>query len=476
MLTSEEDCARAEDLFPWASLGYTIISDFMSSTSQKTPGRVRTLRTFHAFQNRNFRLLWPANFFSYISRWMQMTLLGWMVLQLTDSPFLVALVGFFGMGPMLLLGVFGGALADRLDRRRLLITTQAINSIAVLVMVVLLNTGLVQYWYAYVAMVVSGAGWALDSPSRRSIIHSLLGSSGVTNAIALDSVAMHSSRMMGPALAGVLINLVDVEGGYFVVMAFQLIAVALIWSVRIPPRSETDGGNQTSGPAGESDAVESKQRAGHDSPSIFRNLIEGFRYVRGNRIILATIAVTILMNLFVFSYIQIMPIIATDVLGVGPGLMGILIATDGFGSLVGSMFIASMRGFRHHGRVYLGGSMIALFALLMFSFSRSYPLSLGILLVLGLGGAGFGTMQATIIMLVAREDMRGRALGVISLAIGAGPLGALLVGAVANAYSPMFAIGLNAGIGIVALTLVVLLMPSLRQRIQADEQRQNADG
>ncbi|MCH7744947.1 MAG: MFS transporter [Chloroflexi bacterium] len=436
----------------------------MSSTSQKPPGRASTLRTFHAFQNRDFRILWPANFFSYISRWMQMTLLAWMVLQLTDSPLLVALVGFFGMGPMLLLGVFGGALADRLDRRRLLVTTQTVNCIAVLIMAVLLNTGLVQFWYAYVAIAVSGAGWALDSPSRRSIIHSLLGRSGVTNAIALDSVAMHGSRMMGPALAGVLINLVDVKGGYFMVVAFQLLAVALIWSVRVPPRPETDGSTG-----------ESKQNEGRDSQSIFRNLAEGFRYVRGSRIILATIAVTILMNLFVFSYIQIMPIIATDVLGVGSGLMGLLIAIDGFGALIGSTLIASMTGLRHHGRVYLGGSMIALFALLAFSFSRSYLLSLGILLVLGLGGAGFGTMQATIIMLVAREDMRGRALGVISLAIGAGPLGALLIGVVANTAGPMFAIGLNASIGIAALILVALLMPSLRQRTQTDEQRNIAD-
>ena len=448
-----------------------VVSDFMSSTSQKSPGGVRTLRTFHAFQNRNFRLLWPANFFSYISRWMQMTLLAWLVLELTDSPLLVALVGFFGMGPMLLLGAFGGALADRLDRRRLLVITQTTNLIAALVMALLLNTGLVQFWYAYVAIAVSGIGWALDSPSRRSIIHSLLGRSGVTNAIALDSVAMHGSRMIGPALAGVLINLVDVKGGYFVVLAFLLIAVVLIWSVRVPSRPETDGANQANGAAaGEPDAGVSKQRATRDSQSIFRNLAEGFRYVRGNRVIRATIMVTILMNLFLFSYIQIMPIIAIDVLNVGPGLMGILIATDGFGSLVGSMLIASMRDIRYQGRVFLGGSMIGLIALLMFSFSRSYPLSLSILLVLGLGGAGFGTMQATIVMLVAREEMRGRALGVISLAIGAGPLGALLIGIIASTVSPMFAIGLNASIGIAALALVVLLMPSLRQRIQPDEQ------
>ncbi len=414
---------------------------------------MRTLRTFDAFHNRSFRFLWPANFFSYISRWMQMTMLVWYVLELTGSAFQVALVGFFGMAPMLFLGILGGALADRFDRRRLLLSVQFANFAGAGVTTALLLTGMLEVWHAFVLISISGVGWALDSPSRRSIILNLVGRAAVTNAVALDSMAMHSSRMAGPALAGVLISLVDVPRGFFVILAFYAMSLTLMWLVRLSPE-QPGGGAQSRGAA---------------SQGILRNLAEGLVYVRGNRTIVATIMVTIIMNLFVFSYMQMVPVIAVEVLRVGPELVGLLMGVDGFGSLMGSVLIASAATIRHHGRVYLIGSTIAIAALLLFSLSRSYALSFGILLVLGLGGAGFGTMQSLIVMLVSREEMRGRALGVISLAIGTGPLGLLMTGAVADWLSPSTAIGINATVGLALMALVAVFMPSLRRETQQPE-------
>ena len=376
-----------------------------------------------------------------------MTMLVWYVLELTGSAFQVALVGFFGMAPMLFLGILGGALADRFDRRRLLLSVQFANFVGAGVTTALLLTGMLEVWHAFVLISISGVGWALDSPSRRSIILNLVGRAAVTNAVALDSMAMHSSRMAGPALAGLLISLVDVPRGFFVILAFYVMSLSLMWLVRLSP--EQPGGGA--------------QPRGAPSQSILRNLAEGLVYVRGNRTIIATIMVTIIMNLFVFSYMQMVPVIAVEVLMVGPGPMGLLMGVDGFGSLMGSVLIASTANLRHHGRVYLIGSTIALVALLLFSLSRSYELSFGILLILGLGGAGFGTMQSLIVMLVSREEMRGRALGVISLAIGTGPLGLLMTGAVADWLSPTTAIGINATVGLVLMALVAVFMPSLRR-------------
>ena len=450
----------------------------MSITSRLSPGNLGAFPTFHAFQNHSYRLLWLANFFSYISRWLQMTMLGWLVLELTDSPWLVALVGFFGFAPSLLLGVIGGVLADRLDRRKLLMATQAMNFAATLAMTVLLHTGMAEFWHAYLIIMVIGIGWALDYPSRRSIIHDLLGRRGVTNAIALDAVGMHSSRMLGPALAGALIVLVGVSGGYVVVTLFYLAAVFLVRSMWLPEnlRSPVPSGATES----ESDSPRREERrdlgpsAYQGLLNIVGNLVEGFRYVRGQPVILATLLITVLMNLLLFPYMQMVPVIARDVLGVGPGLMGILMAAEGLGALTGAVVIASAGNIRYQGRVYIGGSMLALLVLLLFSFSRSYAVSVAILLVLGLGTACFGTMQATIVMLLAKDEMRGRVLGVTTLAIGASPLGTLLVGGLASAVSPTFAIGLMSIIGIVSLAVVGLLMPSLRQRIPAEEQRPGA--
>ena len=426
----------------------------MANTSRLTVRRGHSLRTFEAFGNRSYRLLWPANFLAYICRWMQLTLLGWLVLELTDSPFSVALVGFFGMLPLLILGMVGGVLADRVNKHRILIMTQVISCVAAFAMVLLLQTGAIRFWHAYVVMGCTGIGWALDMPSRRSAIHDLVGRAGVTNAIAMDSVGMQASRMIGPALAGALITTVDVIGGYIVVSAIYVVAVALIAAVSLPPAD--------------------RSRLGLSS--VLGNLVEGFRYVRRDNTLVATVLVTILMNLLLFPYAQMIPVIARDVLLIGPGLMGTLLAAEGLGALFGAIGVASIGVTRSHGRLYIGGSMLGLVMLLCFSMVRWYYVALPVLFVLGFGTSGFSTMQSTLVMLRAREEMRGRALGIISLAIGAGPIGALMVGAIASMSSTPFAIGFDAVLGIVLLSSVALLMPSLwRQPMVSDEQASKVD-
>lgn len=416
----------------------------MASSSPVTRRDVQAKRLFRAFENRGYLCLWIANCLLYTARWMQMILLAWLILDLTDSPWLVALVGFFSSAPMFLLGLVGGILADRVHRQRLLTLSQGTNVAASLILTVLLSTGAVEVWHAYMAILISGSCWALDTPSRRAVIYDLLGVEGVTNAVALDSVGMNASRMCGPALAGMLITLVGVAGGYLAITLFCTIAWVLLWSLRIPqtPRQE------------------------RRQQSLGRNLLEGFRYVHENSTIKATLYITVVMNVLLFPYVQMVPVIARDVLHVDAALMGVLQAAEGLGALVGAVLIASAVQVNYHGRVFLGGSMLALVGLCVFSMSRWYILSLPTLLLLGLGTAGFGAMQSTLVMLTAREEMRGRALGVLSLAIGTGPLGSLLVGAIASAVHPVFAIRMNALLGIIALACIMLLMPSFTDRTQ----------
>src|SRR5262247_1004643 len=408
------------------------------------PRDVRPQRTFWAFTNRGYLCLWLANFLLYTSRWMQMTLLAWLILDLTDSPLLVALVGFFSSAPMFLLGLVGGILADRVHRQRLLSISQGTNVMSSFLLMLLFSTGVVQVWHTYLAILITGACWALDTPSRRAIIYDLLGVEGVTNALALDSVGMNASRMCGPALAGVLITLIGVTGGYVVITLFCSIAWMLLWSLRIPqgPRPE------------------------RRQQSVWRNLLEGFCFVRGNQTIKATLYITVVMNVLLFPYVQMVPIIARDILHVDAALMGVLQAAEGLGALVGAVLIASAVRLNYHGRVFLGGSLLALVGLFVFSMSRWYIFSLPVLLLLGLGTAGFGAMQSTIIMLAAREEMRGRALGVLSLAIGTGPFGSLLMGATASAIHPVFTIRMNALLGLVSLGFIMVFMPTLLDRTQ----------
>ena len=382
-----------------------------------------------------------------------MTFLAWVILDSTGSPFYVALVGFFGMFPLLAFGAFGGVLADRVNRHKLLLSTQILNLVAGLLMTALLLSDMFEFWHSYIVVSASGLGWALDMPSRRAVVHDLIGRAGVTNGMALDSVGMHASRMVGPALAGALIALIGVTGGYFVIIAFYVISIIFMALLKLPRR--------------EVSVV---------SRSIARNLVEGFNYARTNRVILATVIITVLMNLLLFPYMQMVPVIAIDILEVGPALMGLLQGADGLGAIIGSIGIASAGRLRHHGRVYLGGSIIGLVMVLLFAWSQWFPASMLILILLGLGTAGFGTMQSTIVVIASSEDMRGRALGVISLAIGAGPVGALMIGALAETTSPPLAIAIFAVLGLLTVGVVGALMPEIRAPIgqQADDPQSEA--
>ena len=399
--------------------------------------------TFDAFRHPGFRLLWPANFFSFICRWMQMTLSILFVLELTDSPFLVTLVGFSSMIPLLLFGAFGGVLADRVDRRKVLLASQIANMCAAAAMCVLLLLGVAQFWHAYIVVFVGGLGWAFDMPSRRSIVMDIIGRAGVTNGMALDSVGMHGSRMAGPALAGVLIAAVEPVGGYFTVLAFYVVSIVFLLFLKSPPRS---------GPV--------VRTAG-----VFKNLLEGMSYAASNRVILATVIITVFMNLLLFPYMQMAPVIAKHTLGLDERLIGLLMGADGAGAIIGAIAIASFGRMQHHGRVYVIGSAIGLCMALAFSASQWFAVSLPLLILLGFGTAGFGTMQSTIVVISSSEEMRGRALGVISLAIGAGPIGALAIGALAELTSPSTAIMAFAVCGLISLAAVSALMPAIFGRM-----------
>ena len=413
-------------------------------------GQTQFPRTFAAFRHPGYRVLWPANFCSLMSRWMQTTLLGWMVLDLTDSAWMVSLVGFFALIPMLFVGLLSGVLADRFNRVTLVRTTQTVSLAAAVSMSAILIAGEEQYWHAYAAIMVVGAAWALETPARKAMIHDIVGTSGVTNAVALDSIGMNASYMAAPALAGILIGLADVAGGYAAVVFFYLVSVFLVWALR----SERIG------------------RTPLTRRRIAVDLLVGLRYTLRNRILLAVVLVTIVMNVLFFPYRFLIPVIARDVLGVGPDLMGLMDSISGFGASAGAIAIASLTNVQRHGRIFLAGSIAGSACLLAFSFSEVYAASMALLLLLGFCIAGFSTMQATVVMVVARAGMRGKALGVISLAIGTSPIGSLIVGAIADRLGAPTAMSITAGASLVLLVLIGLLMPSIRARTaQAEASR-----
>ena len=177
------------------------------------------------------------------------------------------------------------------------------------------------------------------------------------------------------------------------------------------------------------------------------------------------IVITVFMNLLLFPYMQMVTVVSKNILHVGPLLMGILMASDGLGALVGSTLIASRNKILYHGRFFLYGSILSLMALTIFSMSTWYLVSLPLLLILGVGTSGVGTMQSAIVLLVSRPEIRGRALGVITLAIGAGPIGSLVVGAVSEWIGPADALLFNSILGLIFVCISGLFFPSIRGQI-----------
>ena len=391
-----------------------------------------------------------------------MTTLSWFVLDRTDSAFSVGLVGFFGMVPFLVLGIFGGYLADVLDRKLLIAVTQFLNLISAVIMCVLLSLDIVEYWYAYIAIIIPGLGWSLDMPSRRSLIMDIMGPQGLTNGVALDSVGMHISKMIGPALAGALIAFTGVQGSYILLSVVMAVGCLLFLKVSQPDRPNQIAKSKISSGTTSDLAGSSERKLMRE---VFSNLAEGFKYAFSNQTIVAVIVITVFMNLLLFPYMQMVTVVSKNILFVGPLLMGILMASDGLGALVGSTLIASRNKMVYHGRIFLYGSILSLIALMVFSMSSWYLVSLPLLLILGIGTSGFGTMQSAIVLLVSRSELRGRALGVVTLAIGAGPIGALGVGAVAEWIGPANALLFNSIIGLVLVCLSGLFMPSIRGQI-----------
>ena len=387
---------------------------------------------------------------AYMNRWVETIVLAWLVLELTNSPLQVALVGFYRMVPMFLLSPLAGAIADRLNRHRVIIIAQAASLLVSTVMAFLMLSSLIEVWHIALGMLIVGTAWSFDFPSRRSFIMDIVGPVRITNAMGLDTTAMTGSKMLGPLLGGVLIAVAG-EGWAFVLIAFlYLLGLLFLMSVKAEVRSSP----------------------GNREP-ILRNIVDGISYALGNRVMLRVLAVTVAMNLLLFPYVQLVPVIARDVLNVGPSLMGLLMAADGLGAFVGAITIASLSlTLMSRRRIFLGGSLSAMVFVLLFSGSGLYPLSLILLIMAGVSFVGFGTMQSIIVLTSVSPEMRGRAVGTVGLAIGVSPLGLVLMGTIANTLGTPMAVAISTSIGIVALVAIALLSPGFwRSTSQTQESK-----
>jgi len=391
--------------------------------------------------------MWAAGGLDNAGRWMDTVVMGLLVLDLTDSAFQVALLFVFRWVPMLAFALLSGMIADRANRWAVMMLARTVAVAATAVILALVLTGAVEPWHLFIASFFLGCLFVMEFPSRRSLIYDLVGSERIVSAMSLETINTTIGRFAGPFMAGLLIEFTGFKGPYLLLMVVYVIAFALIMVI------------ETRGP------VRVKP-----SYSFWGTVSRGFKYSLNNSVIRSVLIITLIMNAMAFSVESLFPVVARDHLGVGAGLTGILISAQAIGSLAAATVIASLAVVRYHGRIFCLGLGLQLLSLLFFAISPWYPLSFLMLLLAGLGAAGYSTMQSTIILISAEPEMRGTALGMLGQCIGVAAVGGLAVGIVANFFSAQAAVAMSVSLGLVLLLPAVFFSPLVRRPISPPDE------
>jgi len=381
-----------------------------ATPSEASPDAVvdppRDTARFGALEVTVFRNYFLATIVSNIGSWMQILAQGWLILELTDSPFYLGLVGLVRAVPTIGLSLVGGVLADRFSRTRILMITQSVMALSSLVIAILTVAGVITVWHLLVISFISSVFFSVDNPTRQALVPDLVGRDKLASAIGLNSAAWNAAAIIGPSVAGVLIAAVSISGAFFL-NAASYIPVLIV--VGLIPR------------------VERKVTA---SRSMSRQLSEGLSYIRSDRIIWGILLLIAIPSVVARPYTQMMPVFARDVLGLGATGFGVLMAASGLGALVGALITASLGGFAKRGWLLVINTIVL--GITLVGFAQSRWIIPSIILVIFVGGTSTLMMSLanTLLQGLVPDAMRGRVMSVYTLiAGGLMPLGSMILGA-----------------------------------------------
>ncbi|MCX2728346.1 MFS transporter [Thermomicrobium sp. 4228-Ro] len=392
-----------------------------------------------------FRVLFGTTLTTNAAFWMWSLLAGWLALLLTDSPFFVGLTGFLSGIPMLIVSLPAGVLIDRFDRRFVLLAAQVVVALVTVVLVLFLWFGWLHPWQLLLAAFLSGAGMAFVFATRSALVGNLVGREALANAVALTSTAQNAPRIVGPALAGPLVGLLGMPGAFAVCAVFQVLSVVI--TVRLPRVRPTT------------------RRSG-----FWRSFVEGLEAVWRREQLRALMGLAALPTLLVFPYTNFLPVFARDELGLGATGLGVLMALNGLGAVIGSVAVAARRRFGESPRI-LVASVLA-FAAAVFAFAHApVPwLAALFLFVAGATGAVYMASTNTLLQLAVDDQIRGRVLSVYLLTWGLLPVGTLPAGAIADVWGAPRAVTLLTLSAMLAIVMVAARFPILRRPTLLGEQ------
>ncbi|MEZ5407735.1 MAG: MFS transporter [Acidimicrobiales bacterium] len=393
---------------------------------------------FACFSVPSYPTLWLSGWCWTATRQLSVFLGAFLVNELTGSPLRVQLVGTMFFLPMFLGGIVAGVVSDRFDRRRTMMRQLLALTPVTVGMAAVTRSGHLAVWMVYALMLCVGVGGVLDMTSRRALVIDLVGPERATNAVAMEAFAMSSGTTIGILAGGALLRWVGPEGTYLMIAGLYATSAVLLRRVVVPERARAGGG--AGGSSGEP-APATALRA---------DFMEGVRLLRTEKPLVSLLGVTVLMNFFFYSHTPLVPVIAKN-LGADPFQAALLSAGAGVGTMVGSLVVASRNPARR-GLLYLGATLSAMATLNLFAHAPAYHLALPALMAAALCSSGFSSTQSSIAMTVVSDRVRGRAMGLVSMAIGALPFGMFVLGVAAQRLGPPEALTIMTVTGI-ALTI-----------------------
>jgi len=362
-------------------------------------------RVFKAFQYRDFRLLWFGACTSSIGTWMQIVAQSWLVLSISGSPFLLGLDSFLGQIPILLFSLIGGVIADRIDRRRVLLGSQYVQMTCAFLLSLLLALKIVKVWHILGLSFMVGCAQAFGGPAYQALVPMLVEREDLPNAIALNSIQFNLARVIGPMLGGMA--LVQLGAAWcFALNGLSFVAVIislLLLTVKFLPQSTGE--------------------------SILTGVRQGIAFIRKQEAMVSLIGLAFCMTALAIPVLTFLPVMAKDVFHSGPKTFTILLSCSGIGAVTGALVVAALGNIRKKGRAALLTLLLLGSVICAFSLSRSLPLSCALMVVSGAALIAVFSLLSSLVQLIAANEMRGRVMSVYNVAFRGGmPLGSLATG------------------------------------------------
>ncbi|MFC1954277.1 MFS transporter [Chloroflexota bacterium] len=406
-------------------------------------GKVKELGSlpmFEALRYRNYRFLFLSSITSSVGMNMLTVAQGWLVLELTDSPFSLGLVWATRMAPAFFFGVLAGSVVDRLDRKKLLISVFCIRGFCALILGILVTTDLVQLWHVLLIALINGSAMVFSLPAQQTFAVDIVSAEGAMNAISINAVGMRVIGIFGGTAAGLIIRFFGLDWPFYIMTLSCITGILVIAQIRGVARTGV---------------VEQK--------STWNTYIEGLKLVTTNQIVLMVMLITVVCEILGFSHMVVLPIFARDVLEVGAVGLGLFSTAASIGGLSGGLALAFLGDYRYKGRLILGIFLSFGVFLILFSQSQWFPVSLVFIALIGVTASGMDAVGHTILILSVPENQRGRAMGVWMMSIGFGPIGSITIGAVASAFGAPIAVTINGALIVMTFFILFIFVPQLRR-------------